>query len=185
MSTYYDKASLFAQIFTAIGTVGAVVTSLWLVQKAQKISVHATLSFKTVYLPSDTDPESYQPTEEIVEVLITNTGIKPFKIYNIGAYDKELKHHFVIMPNYQHAYCTESGHLYSESETGMYVFPPDTFTNSLVDALKISKTDEKKKIISRLKKLHFIATTNLAQNIKIKVDNDFYNDCIKLIKGEN
>jgi len=174
-----EAVNITTQIFTALGTVGAVIVSLWLVLRSQKIKAKAIIGFKTIYLRSASNPNSYKPNEEVLEVTVTNTGIKPFKIYTISSYDKQLKRRGIIFPDYDHPYCTKYGYIYSESETGMYIFPKDAFVKSLKDALNITNTNN----INRLKKLRFVATTNLGQNISVIPDKDFHQDCNKLFNN--
>lgn len=176
-----EAINITSQIFTALGTVGAVIVSLWLSLRSQKIKAKSTIGFKTIYLPSECDPHSYKPSDDIFEITVTNTGVKPFKIYNIAAYDKQRKHWLIISPDYGHPYCTKSGYVYSESETGMYIFPKDAFVKSLKDALDINDSNG----INRLKKLKFVATTNLGQNILVIPDNNFYQDCNELFNKSN
>lgn len=176
-----ETVNITAQIFTALGTVGAVIVSLWLALRSQRIKAKAIIGFKTIYLPSDSDPSIYKPNDDIFEVTVTNTGVKPFKIHNIAAYDKQLKHWLIISPDYAHPFCTKSGYVYSESETGRYIFPKDAFAKSLKDALNITGSNS----IKRLKKLKFVATTNLGQNISVIPDKSFYQDCNELFNKSN
>ena len=173
---------LIAQICTAIGTIGAVITSLWFSRSSQKIKVHATIDFKTIYSSSSKKPHTYNPNEEVVIIEIVNIGIKPFKVYSFGCYDKKSKTSFLITPDYAHSHCTKLNQIYSESESGCYVFPIEIFTKNLMKALKITDHNE---VISRLKNLTLIITTNLHQNIKIKLDKKFQNECFDLVQKDN
>jgi hypothetical protein len=175
---------LFAQIFTAIGTVGAVIASLWLANRKQKITVKADIALNMIYIPSEEN--NYESLEdknfekEFITITVTNQGLKPFIIYNFIIHDRDTKTFLQSMPDYHNQYCTKSGHLFSESETGTFIFPKRSYLESLNKTLKITEANN---IISRVKKIEFFINTNLDQRIKVKPKKGFYSDCEKYFKS--
>ena len=176
----FEIISLSAQVFTALGTVGAVVTSLWLVRKSQKISAYSTISYKPIFLISSLDIEYVQPTEEFVQITITNTGQKAFIVIGFVLHDNDTNTYYQLIPNYNLQLCTKTGHLLTESGTSRYLFDKDTFFESLYNNLQINDAT---KIIPRLKKIKFLALTNIEQDIKIRADNKFNEECVKAIQS--
>lgn len=162
-------------MLTAIGTVGAVIVSLWLALRSTKIKGRATIDFKKIICCEFN-------SEDIVGVEVINTGSKPFKIENISVYDKQLKSWLIIMPNYNHPYCAKLGQVYLESETGLYIFTRDVFLAQLKDKMNIADSTN---CIGRLKKLRFVATANLGEKIAITPGKYFFEDFDKLCNSIN
>ena len=169
-----ELISLIIQAFIAIGTVGAVITSLCFARGARRINAKASIGFKCL-LGGGSE-------EDFVGIKVINKGTKPFKIYSVIGRDKNLKElDFLFPPNYAHPHCTKVGHFYTESEDGLYIFPHSVFVDSLIEKLEI--TDPNDEIITRLKEIKLSITTSADQEIKIDASQTFYEDWENHIKN--
>jgi hypothetical protein len=167
--TTYEIWTLFFQFLAALGTIGAVITALYLSHRSQKVYAKGTISIMEVYCADGTKSPEY------VIVSICNIGVKPFKIDSIAAYDNVKKHYLRFNPDYAHDICSKPGLQFLESECGTYIFPKQTFIENLMIA--IDSQLYPCNLNNRLKKLRFIAHTNIGQEIKLKVDSSLPDAC--------
>lgn len=166
---------------TAIGTVGAVVTSLWLASFTLKIRAKSEISFATFYVPSSDKIDTYTPQEEFIRITVINTGSKSFTLSHFIAQDKKNKITLQAFPNYQNHLCTPPNFIYIEATTGNYVFDYEAFLNSFIEALNLKRELNQKLLKKRLKNVKFFAITNTGYQIKVEYNNEFINDWVELI----
>ncbi len=176
-----EVINLATQILTAVGTVGAVIISLWVTRQSKIIHANGMVTLSTIYMPTNLLSNTYQAVEEAIIITITNIGVKPFKIYNICVEDKLLKMQYIITTDYKNIHCMEPLHLFLESESGNYIFPKGAFFSSLKSHLGEIDSEN---VLKRLKKLKFFAVTNLSQTIHIKANKDFFNSFSKAFVSE-
>ncbi len=174
-----EIGNFIVNILVAIGTIGAVVVSLYLALSTRKIRAKASISFNTLYLPSPTE-DGYVPSDKLVVISVTNIGEKPFKIDSIAAGDNKTKNYLVMTPDYRNPHTTEAGHFYLESQTGQYVFQQMDFVRNLNKALEVSMVKDVEK---RIKNLNFVFATNIGQLVKIKADKNFIDMYVKVSKN--
>ncbi len=161
-----DIISMATNILTAIGTLGAVIVALYLEHKSNAIVATGKITFSAIYYPDI-------GTEKLVVVSITNYGRKNFIINGMYGKDQKTKKIFYIRPDYSHFGSKNSAEFISESETANYFFPENVFTKSCIDVLGLDKLPNND-IKNRLRKVRFLAVTNLGKTINIKKDIDFY-----------
>lgn len=165
---------------TAIGTVGAVIISLWLASYSLKIKSKGEILFATFYLPDPENNQNYQPKEEFVQISIINSGSRSFILSVFGANDKQTGVNFQAHPNYLHHLCTPNSYIYTETSSGNYIFDLDAFIGNFVEALGLNSISDKNELRTRLKKINFFATTNAGYKILIKYDQNFLDDWVGL-----
>ena len=174
---HYPLASLIFEGLTAFGTVGAVVISLYLLQREKSVTALAEISVSTILVPKDDDDDfRYEPGESFIIVTLSNIGTKPFRINAVGIIDNKTKQEMVILPDYRNPYCTQSDKTFLESDSGQYIFPIQPFIESICNIITFDTH-----ILTRLKYIKFKMTTNLNQCIEVKPSKEFYKDYAELV----
>lgn len=166
-----DVISMSAQIFTAIGTVGAVIVSLYLASRERSILAKAFLSFESIYVPNNPERETYREAARLAIVTITNTGAKPFRIEYILLKDRKSKKNIHLIPDYHSQFGAEPNHVFVESDTDRYVFDEHDFVRSI--NMQVGIENNLPLADTRIKKFKFFAFTNLGQMIEIRTSNEF------------
>jgi hypothetical protein len=77
--TQWDLINSFSNWLSAIGTVAAVVVSLWLATKASRLQCNAQVGHRIVI-----GQGSHGPYPEILVFRIVNTGERPFQVNSVG-----------------------------------------------------------------------------------------------------
>jgi len=172
----FEIVNMISSIFTAIGTTGAVIISLWLIYKSDKIKAKAAIGVYSPYIQkNNTIIPSWD--KEVLMLSVSNIGTKPFSITNFVAKISFSKKKYIIFPDYNHPGCTKKYFIYNEADSGHYIFPIKEFTESLLNILNIKTGEPFSK--NQLKKLKIFITTNLGQYFKVKFDNEFFQNYLE------
>lgn len=159
------------QGLTAIGTVGAVIISLYFSQMRHKINAKGTISLKLCELSGKFN--------EIMMIEIINNGEKPFKITSFYIRAKKLNLNLVFFPDDKEIYSTRLDFNYVESSNGQYIYPQEQFIKNIKLIFENNKSDKTKlPIIEKIKYLKFYAKTNLDHEITLKPHPKLLKTCI-------
>lgn len=166
------------QGLTAIGTIGAVITSLYFSQMRHKINAKGTISFKL--------GNSLDKFNEIMMIEIINNGEKPFRITSFYIRAKKLNLNFVFFPDEKEPYSTRLDFNYVESSNGQYIYPKEQFIKNIQLIFENNKSDKTKlSNIEKIKYLKFYANTNLDQEIILKPQPYLLETCIDYYKSSS
>ena len=162
--TNWDYVSRISEVFSAIGTVGAVVVALYFSSMRNYLKCKALLS--NVFMSPYNDK-----IVEYCQITVINTGIKPFKINGFYIKSKKYELNYAISPDFTFPFTTNLNFIYGESESGNYYWKKEDFVYLLQDIIK--KIDINHSADTILKNLEFYVQTNVTALIYVKPDSNF------------
>ncbi|MCR9527509.1 hypothetical protein [Vibrio alginolyticus] len=152
--------SMIGTWVAGIGTISAVVTSLWLARKQEKIDLNVIAGHRQIVTVGSEDTPDY------CMIKVTNRGVRPAKITNVGWEYGSLtkKNHLIQLFGFPES--DDIPKVLNEGEDACFLIP---FSNSLSEGTWIT-TFPKQLTPSGIKSLKVCVYTSVGQAFKVKVE---------------
>jgi hypothetical protein len=167
--TNWDYVSRISEVFSAVGTVGAVIVALYFSSLRNYLKIKASLS-NVLMSPYN------EGIVEYCQINVINAGIKPFKINGFYIKCKKYELNYAFSPDFTIPFTTSLNFIYGESESGNYFWKKEDFVYHIQSI--IQKIDKNHSPSTILKHLEFYIQTNLAELARVKPDPNFYKHCL-------